>query len=88
MQIFQANLSEVVDPDSFLQAWEIDAKLNRSPRVDFDFQSNHGVVMRVHSTPTNPWDEASFKKTVALALHRVGVAPQCEIKWLEPGARP
>lgn len=82
MQIFQANLSETVDRDSFLKAWEIDAKLNSSPRVDFDFQANHRVVMRVHSTPTNPWDEANFKTVFALALHRLGVAPQYEITWV------
>lgn len=82
MQIFQANLSETVDPDSFLKAWEIDARLNRSPMVDFDFQANQRMVMRVHSTSTSPWEEANFKKVFALALHRPGVAPQCEITWV------
>jgi hypothetical protein len=65
----------------FLKAWEIDAKLNGSPMVDFDFQASQRVVVRVHSTATNPWDEANFKKVFALALHRLGVAPQCEITW-------
>jgi len=82
MQIFQANLSEPIDPDTLLKAWEIDANLNRSPKVDFDFQANQHVIMRVHSTSTSPWDEANFKKVFALALHRLGVAPQCEITWV------
>ena len=82
MQIFQAKLSETVDLDAFLKAWEIGAKLNRSPRVDFDFQANQCVVIRVHSSSTSPWDEANFKNVFALALHRLGVAPHCEITWM------
>jgi hypothetical protein len=80
MQVLRAVLSGSVGADRFLEAWRSDTQ-SGAPVVDFDFSVDGHVTMRVHSAPTAPWDEASFKQTFALVTHRV--APGCKISWLQ-----
>lgn len=72
-------LSESIDPARFMEAWEINAQLNASPKVDFDFQSDGLVKMQIHSNPNAPWDSDNFHKAFTIALHRI--ASHCIVTW-------
>ena len=80
LQFFAAQLSERLDRDTFVNSWELDARLNAYPEVDFGFLPDGRVAIRVRLSSAPAWRVDKFRQAFAIAVHRV--APQCEITWL------
>ncbi len=78
MQIFIADLSNIVDKAAFEQSWQGEAASNPNFHVTFRFDGRR-IHITIDSDLQTSWQSGSFHRAFTMAVRRVD--QDCDIRW-------
>jgi len=79
MQMFIAEVSNVIDKAAFEQSWDSDSAIDRDFQVTFVFAGRR-ISANVECRLDRRWQSDSFRRVFSSAVRRVDRS--CNVKWL------
>lgn len=79
MQVFIAELSNLIDQGEFEKSWNGDSTGNPFLKVDFAFTGRR-ISIKLESSPLGRWQSDSVHRTFSSAVRRVD--KDCNIRWI------
>jgi hypothetical protein len=79
MQMFIAEISNLIDQDAFEQSWRSHSAIDRNFQVTFAFAGRR-ISASIESTQDERWQSDSFHRAFSSAVRRVDRS--CNIRWL------
>jgi hypothetical protein len=79
MQMFIAEVSNVINKADFERSWQSDFTINPNFKVDFGFAGRR-ISVTVESNLEDRWQSEAFRRTFSSAVRRVD--EKCNVRWL------
>jgi len=79
MQVFIAELSNLIDQGEFEKSWRSDGSVNPTLKIDFAFAGRR-ISMKIDSGSSSRWQSDSVHQTFSSAVRRVDQT--CNIRWI------
>ena len=79
MQMFIAELSNLIDKGEFERSWDSDVSVNPYLKVDFGFIGRR-ISITLEPGPAGRWQTDSVHQSISSAVRRVD--PRCNIRWI------
>jgi len=79
MQLFIAELSNLIDQGKFEESWHRDGSVNPYLKVDFSFVGRR-ISISLEPGPAGRWQTESVHQSFSSAVRRVD--PRCSIRWI------
>ena len=79
MQMFIAELSNLIDQGEFEKSWQKDGSVNPFLKVDFGFTGRR-ISITLESGPSGRWKPDTVHRSFSSAVRRVD--PKCNIRWI------
>jgi hypothetical protein len=79
MQMFIAEVSDLIDQAAFEKSWQSDSTINPQFDVAFSF-TGHRISVTVESKMEDRWQSDAFHRTFSSAVRRVD--RNCSVRWL------
>ena len=79
MQMFIAEVTNLIDQAAFEQSWESDSAIDRNFQVTFVFAGNR-ISATIESSHDERWQPDSFHRAFSSAIRRVDRS--CNVRWL------
>jgi hypothetical protein len=79
MQMFIAEVSNLIDKADFERSWQSDSTINPNFKVAFGFAGRR-ISATVESSLEDRWQSDAFHRTFSSAVRRVD--QKCNVRWL------